>query len=201
MRSSIGASLVAAALAVMMVPSSASAQVRPSPDTGSAPMPRVVPHPRGERAGMASIGMDPLAHLPLLLLEQREALGLDSAQIQKLEALHVAGARSDRAHRGSLAAIHDRLAAAMSGDHLDLDAYRDAVRAEADSMVARRMEVAGRAQRALGLLTAAQRSNALYGIRLLHVMHGGGMGAFGGGAMPAGPGDQRHRGPTSGRIR
>jgi hypothetical protein len=187
MRGMIGVATVVAAVAMVGLSAGTSGQEPPeSPHPGTDPVPRVVRPMQGPSAGgMAGmVGIDPLAHLPLMLLRQREALGLDDAQVKKLAALHAEAERDLQSRRGRLSAIHDRLAAALEGDRLDLSAYGKAVRAEADSMVARRMEVARRAQKALDVLTPGQRSNALYGIRLLHVMGAGGPRGMGGVRVP-----------------
>jgi hypothetical protein len=133
------------------------------------------------------MGADPLAHLPLMLLRQREALDLTDDQVKSLAAIHAEAEKAMEAREGGMAALHERLMASLQGGQLDVAAYEQAVRAEADSMVARRTAVARRAQRALSVLTPGQRSNAIYGLRLMHLhmmqggmMHGGMMDGHGG---------------------
>ncbi len=166
------AALVAAAWIGM--PAAVAGQGRPAPgQPGHPALPRATGPSSGGRV-MAGMG-DPLAHLPLMLLEQREPLQLDSAQVRKLEALHAEGEEAMKSRGAGMSAVHGQLMAALESGKLNLSDYQKALRAVADSMVARRMESARRAQRALDVLTSTQRSNALYGLRLMHMymMRGG----------------------------
>lgn len=111
-----------------------------------------------------------LAHLPVAILHQREMLELSDQQVSRLEAL-----------RDSVRAIRDRGRTAMREAHeggegalgaggIDIDAYRQSLRAAADRKVEHRVAVATAARDALQVLDEGQREKFLYGVRLMHRM-------------------------------
>lgn len=95
---------------------------------------------------------------PGMLLRHREALGIDSAQVERLEALRqeMAGAREP--HMEAMRSAHEKARAALEGDDPDFGAYESALREMADHHVGMMVARAQTARRALDVLTPEQRS-------------------------------------------
>ena len=142
-----------------------------------------------------------LGHVPMAILHQQEALELSEEQVARVEAL-----------QDSVAALHERSMAAMKEarggveqafgeDGIDVEAYRRAVRAAADRRVEARVRAAEIADRALGALDASQREKFLYGLHLMHRMHGAhGMGHGTQGHGMKGHGMKRGHGSMGGQC-
>ncbi len=124
---------------------------------------------------------------PSMILKQKEALELTEAQVQRLEALQKEVSEAREAHMKEMSPVKKQVGEALEGDKPDLSRYESALKKVADGHVRMQVDMARFSEQALEVLTAEQRSNVRYGMRLKggmkcgEMMQGGGM--MGGGSQ------------------
>jgi Spy/CpxP family protein refolding chaperone len=126
---------------------------------------------------------------PSMILKQKEALELTEAQVQRLEALQKELSETREAHMKEMSPVKKQVGEALEGDKPDLSSYESALKKLADGHVRMQVDMARFSEQALEVLTAEQRSNVRYGMRLKQGMMCGEM-MQGGGMM--GGGSQQH---------
>lgn len=141
---------------------------------------------------MGAMGM--MSAGPMMILQQKEGLGLTHDQVEKLEALQERVAERRAAHTAAMRALHERLGELAAEPDTNLDAYETTLRALADERVAWHMAMARSGQEARDALTAEQRDDLRVGMRFVRgamsrmmqgrTMMGGQMGGMGPG-MPS----------------
>lgn len=127
----------------------------------------------GPMNGMAAGGAM-FAHVPSLLLEQKDLLKLSDDQVQKIKTVEDSIRAMYRTRRAAMPArmdsLHQELEGILGPGGLDVNAYRTALQGLAQRRVAAAVQTADLAQRAISVLNADQRGRFLYGLRLLHQM-------------------------------
>jgi protein CpxP len=95
---------------------------------------------------------------PGMLLRQREALGIDDVQAERLEALQQEMAGECESRMEASRSAHEKAEAALGEDDPDFGAYESALRGMADQHVQMMVARARTARQALAILTPEQRS-------------------------------------------
>jgi Spy/CpxP family protein refolding chaperone len=122
--------------------------------------------------GMGMMGMT-ASPSPAAILQQKDALRLSDSQVQSLEALKEEMAEVHKAHMTAAMPLHAEASAALKGDKPDLARYEAALKKLAVPHVQMQVETARFGQKAMEVLTAEQRANVSYGMRLRQGMMGG----------------------------
>ena len=130
-------------------------------------------HPQGqdEQAGQGMMGMMPCPSASMIL-KQKEALDLTESQVEGLEAIQKEASEAREAHMGQVRPLHMQVMQALKGDEPDFSAYEAALKELVDHHVNMQVGMARASQRALEVLSAEQRSNVRYGMRLMREMRG-----------------------------
>lgn len=123
-----------------------------------------------------------LAHVPAAILHQRGMLGLSDQQVSRLETLRDSVRTLRESGHAAMREAHGGDEGAFGEGGIDVEAYREAVRAAADRMVEHGVAMATVARDALQVLDTEQREKFVYGVHLMQRMrahHGRGMGMMG----------------------
>lgn len=131
---------------------------------------------------------------PTMLLRQHEALGLSEEQVSRLDSLRAAMHSRMEEHRTTLRKIHEGMRALADSDEPDMDRYRELLERMADARVEMAVQMAGAHRQAMDVLSPEQRSNARYGMELMHRMMQRHRGSGGHGGMMEDPPMMRERG-------
>ena len=105
-----------------------------------------------------------------MILKQKEALDLTESQVEGLEAIQKEASEAREAHMGQVRPLHMQMMQALEGDEPDFSAYEAALEELADHHVNMQVRMARASQRGLEVLSAEQRSNVRYGMRLMREM-------------------------------
>lgn len=157
--------------------------------------------PQGQQGSMMREGCEPGMMMgmmgmgmmhgpgPAAILQQKEALSLAEAQVERLQALATRVAEARESHVTQVAPLRQQAMEAMQGDQPDLTRYQTALEKLAEHHVAMQVEMARAAADAMAVLAPEQRSNVRYGMHLMREMMGAGPmggGMMGGGGMMQG---------------
>jgi len=130
----------------------------------------------GGQSMMSGPGM--MGPQPMMLLKQREALGLSADQIERLEAMKERASVHRASRMTEMRRFDEDVAAATGEDTPDLARLETMLSKQAQGHVRMRVGQARMAQEALSVLTVEQRSNLRYGMQLMQSMmrsmHGAG---------------------------
>ncbi len=127
------------------------------------------PQRQDEQAGQGMMGTLSCPS-PSLILKQKEALNLNESQVERLEAIQKEVAEAHETDMGQVRPIHMQVTQALQGDEPDFSAYEAALEELADHHVNMQVRMARASQRTLEVLSAEQRSNVRYGMRLMREM-------------------------------
>lgn len=105
---------------------------------------------------------------PAMLLHQKEALDLTEEQASRLDSLRAAMHATLEEHRTGMQGVHEQMRGLAATEGPGLDRFRQLLRRMADARVELAVEVARTHRQAMGVLTEEQRSNARYGMKLMH---------------------------------
>jgi Spy/CpxP family protein refolding chaperone len=111
-----------------------------------------------QQAGMMQQCMMMTGASPAVLLQQRESLGLNAAQVARLEALNTRTSESVMPHMQPAMQAHTAAAEILRADAPDFAAYEARLREAADHMVRTHVEMARVAVEARQVLTPEQRT-------------------------------------------
>lgn len=107
---------------------------------------------------------------PVMLLHQKEALGLSEEQASRLDSLRAATVGTMEEHRSAMEEVHVAMKELAASEEPGMDRFRDLLERMADARIALAVDMARIHRRAMDVLTEEQRSNARYGMKLMHRM-------------------------------
>lgn len=133
---------------------------------------------------------------PMMLLHQKDALGLTEDQASRLDSLRAGMHETMEEHRSAMEEVHGAMKELAASGEPGMDRFRELLERMADARVELAVEMARTHRRAMDVLTEEQRSNARYGMKLMHRMmmdghhdeHPGSMEDRGHGGMKGGGG-------------
>lgn len=131
------------------------------------PMARDGMGPDHRSAMMAAMAFGPG---PMMLLHQKEALGLSEEQASRLDSLRAAMHGTLEEHRSAMEEVHGAMKELAASEEPGMDRFRELLERMADAWVEMAVEMARTHRRAMDVLTEEQRSNARYGMELMHRM-------------------------------
>lgn len=105
---------------------------------------------------------------PAMLLRQRDALELTEEQASRLDSLRAAMHSSMEDHRAGMQEIHQGMKTLADSEEPDMARFRELLEQMADSRVDLAVRMAEVHREAMDVLSPEQRSNARYGMELMH---------------------------------
>lgn len=130
------------------------------------PPPQQMMMQMGEEHAMMGMGMMS-GPSPMMILKQREALGLSDAQVERLQSLEEQLEKAHQAHMKEVMPLRHSAMEALKGEQPNLASYEAALKKLSGPHIAMQVELARVSQEALKVLSAEQRSNVRYGMRLM----------------------------------